>query len=368
MTSFRSSIFSFDTLKVSSWRVPTGGLAALALVVGCELFLHLASPWLPQPVLWGSNEVSAKVEQVKRIAAEGRAPVDLLILGPSHASVGLSPREMGARGEAGPNIYNGALNGRTYPALEFVYNHVYEPLLRPRALVLAASPLVLNAHNKWMERNSEQLFRSPYPSALASTGPMRLWRGFLVDHVNLYRYRHRQAGLNEGRIDARRRLDEYGFSGAAAAVYTPSPSGLPARHPYRQIMHAYDFSGPSVDAFVRLLERARETGVPVAVVNMPFRPAMLNISPTGEADYQRYLAAMARLRERFRFTWLDYQERLPFLDVEFRDVDHLNATGVQKLSRHLVRDLAPVRPLQSGQPAPGPRRDVKPAQFDRGAR
>jgi hypothetical protein len=348
MTSSRSSIFSFDTLRLASttpsckhdgWRLPKGAIGAVAIVIACEAFLHVASPWLPDPVLWGSNEVSAKVEQVRRMAAEHRPQADVLILGPSHASVGLSPRDMGAA----LRVYNGALNGRTYPALEFVFEEIYEPLLKPRALVLAVSPLVLNAHNKWMERNSEQLFEAPYPSALRASGPVGIWRRFLVDHVALYRYRHRQRGLRDGRVDGRRYLDEFGYTQpGATGTYRPSPTGLPADHPYRRIMYAYDFSGPSVDAFIRLLERARADGIPVAVVNMPFRSEMLAVSSTGKADYDRYLVEMRRVREQFGFTWLDYQADVTFDDAEFRDVDHLNAVGTQKLSRRLATDLVHV--------------------------
>jgi hypothetical protein len=349
MSAFLSSIFSSDTIRGVSWRVPRGAVGAVAIVAACELCLHLSSRWLPDPVLWGSKEVSAKVEQVRRKAAAGAAPVDVLILGPSHASVGLSPREMTATGADAVSIYNGALNGRTYPALEFVFRHVYRPLLQPRALVLAVSPIVLNAHNKWMERNSEQLFDSAYPAALASHGPMRPWRLFLVDHVNLYRYRHTQAGLRDGRIDARRRLDEFGFVGAAAGVYRDTPEGLPRDHPYRQIMHGFDFSGPSVDAFVRLLAWGREANVPIAVVNMPFRGALLRISPSGAADYARYLAAMTDLQRTFGFQWFDYAAAVRLEDADFRDVDHLNAAGVVKVSRRLGQDLAsltaPQRPV-----------------------
>jgi hypothetical protein len=193
-----------------------------------------------------------------------------------------------------------------------------------------------------MERNSAQLFAAPYPTVLQTSGPLRPWRQFLVDHVGLYRYRHRQAGLREGRIDARRRLDEYGFVGAAAGVYRPTPEGLPHSHPYRRIMHAYDFSGPSVEAFVRLLAWGREAGVPVVVVNMPFRPALLQISPRGREDYDRYMRAIAALRQEFGFGWLDYESGLTLADADFRDVDHLNAAGVTKVSRQIGHDLGVV--------------------------
>jgi hypothetical protein len=342
-------MFSLETLRLDGWRVPKGAIGALALVMSCELFLHVASPWLPDPVLWGSGEVSAKVAQAQRIGSAPRRPVDVLILGPSHASVGLSPAEIEAGVNGSLGVYNGALNGRTYPALEFVFDQVYEPMLRPRALVLAVSPLVLNAHNLWMERNSEQLFGAAYPSALRATGLASIWQRLLVDHVYLYRYRHTQAGLRDGRIDGRRRLDAHGFAQpAATGTYQPQPEGLPPDHPYRRIMHAYDFSGPSVDAFIRLLQHAREARLPVVVVNMPFRSEMLEISPTGAADYARYLEAMDHLRHEFSFSWLDYQAQLSFEDGEFRDVDHLNEAGARRLSRQLAVDLLGVLPRPGG--------------------
>jgi hypothetical protein len=351
-------MFSLETLRLDGWRVPKGAIGALAIVLGCELFLHVASPWLPDPVLWGSGEVSAKVAQAQRIGRAARAPIDVLILGPSHASVGLSPAEIEAAANKSFGVYNGALNGRTYPALEFVYEHVYEPMLRPRAIVLAVSPLVLNAHNLWMERNSEQLFGAAYPSALRATGVASIWQRFLVDHVYLYRYRHTQAGLRDGRIDRRRRLDAHGFAQpAASGTYQRRADGLPADHPYRRIMYAYDFSGPSVEAFIRLLKRAREARLPVVVVNMPFRAEMLEISPTGDEDYRRYLEAMEGLRHEYGFSWLDYQTRVPFDDADFRDVDHLNEAGTRRLSRQLASDLLAVlpRPAAVVTAAPGGR-------------
>jgi hypothetical protein len=66
---------------------------------------------------------------------------------------------------------------------------------------------------------------------------------------------------------------------------------------------------------------------------------MLEISADGREHYGEYLEAMERLQRRFGFTWLDYQSELSFVDAEFRDIDHLNAAGVRKLSRRLHQDL-----------------------------
>ena len=338
MARFRSSIFSFDTVDARGWRLPKGAIGAIAIVLACEVLLHVAAPRLPAPVLWGSTEVSAKVAQVERMAREHQAPVDVLVLGPSHASVGVSPADMVRSHASGLRVYNGALNGRTYPALEFVYQEVYEPLLRPQTLVITVSPLVLNGHNQWMERNSQQLFESVYPYALRANGLDGVWRRFLVNHVYLYRYRVRQRGLEEGWVSRRRKLDQFGWA-PSPGVYSPSPGGLPAAHPYRSIMHAYDFSGPSVDAFVRMLDQARTNHKRVVVVNMPFRREMLQISATGTNDYDTYLERMRELQSRFGFVWFDYQNSIPFGDGEFRDVDHLNPLGARKLSERLAEDL-----------------------------
>ena len=125
MEESRSSTFSFDTLRIGRFRFPRAAATALAVIVCCEGLLHLCQDVLPDAVVWGQGSCSAKVALVEERAKNGAGEVDALILGPSHAAVGISPSEM-AR-EAVPcqlRAFNGALNGRTYTALELLLKEV----------------------------------------------------------------------------------------------------------------------------------------------------------------------------------------------------------------------------------------------------
>ena len=341
MAKSHSSIFSFDTLNIHGFRIPRAALVAAGAVLCCELLLHIFQSFLPEPVVWGSGEASVKVAQVRRLAGNLTEPLDLLILGPSHASVGISPAAMlSSVDHPRFTIYNGSLNGRTYPVLEFLLREVYQPLLKPRMLVLSASPVIFNLHNSWMERNSREFFSAPMPRACRSTGIEHLWRTFLVEDLFLYRYRRRQADLSEGFLNGRRIVDRYGYH-AVDGRYDDEQRRLllASTHPYHNIMRHFEFGGPSVAAFIDILKWSRRIDIPVVVVNMPFRTDLLTISPTGQDDYAEYLRRMLMLRDTYGFRWLDYQQSMSLDDDDFRDVDHLNVPGAVLLSRHLSLDL-----------------------------
>ena len=61
MGTSRSSIFSFDTLSFATARVPKGAIFAVCLLIALEAGLHMVAARLPDPVLWGQGEVSAKI-------------------------------------------------------------------------------------------------------------------------------------------------------------------------------------------------------------------------------------------------------------------------------------------------------------------
>jgi hypothetical protein len=342
MVRFLLSIFSFDTVEYTSLRIPRGLIGALLILLSMEGILHLYEDKLPHPVLWGNTETSAKMLQAESWLDKHDNFVDVLILGPSHARFGISPKAVNtATRRLNLTVYNGALNGRTYPVLEFVLKKVYAPALRPRILVLAVNPLVFNRYNVWMERNTLEFFQAPMPRALSAEGIERAWRVFLNSNVNLYRYRERQEGLREGRLDSGAVLDEYGYSSIEGLYDEQARARLQSpEHPYQTIMRDFQFGGPSKDAFVRILQYALNQETPVAVVNMPFRKNLLSISSTGRRDYHVFLKEMSVLQLKYGFLWLDYQASLSLTNDDFRDVDHLNAQGAIKLSAELGKDLA----------------------------
>lgn len=349
METSRSSISSSKALDLSGASWPWATTIALAVLLAIEASLHAFSARLPSPVLWGEGEGSVKIAQAGKIAASRPAAerLDVLILGPSHASIGISPAAMrDALPDPDPTIYNGAINGRMYAVIEFVYEHVYKPRLDPRTLVLTASPLIMSESNVAMERNTIEFMEAPMPYMLQTRGVERLWREFLVKDVALYRYRKRQSKLAEGFFDGQRVVDADGwhplhgtFDEAAQQRYMKSP------HPYHEVIERFRFGGPSVDAFLRIVREARAEGRGVVVVNPPFCPQLLDAVPSGRANYATYLERMSALQRELGFTWLDYQQSLPLPPTDFNDVDHLNATGAAKLSARLATDLRPLLQL-----------------------
>ena len=312
------------------------------LVGVSELALHVLEERLPQPVLWGAGESSAKIAQVTDLARKGFTAVDVLILGPSHASVGISPLVMIKAPEFGWSVYNGGVNGRTYSVIEFTLAHVYAPLLKPRMLVLTASPIIFTRSNTRMERNSDEFFDAPMPRALRAQGWEGVFRRFLAERFFLYRYRKLQAGLEKGYVGHKQVIDSWGYGGKPGVYTQAQRSELQAQHPYREVIANFAFGGPSLESFVRIVEGSNRLRVPVVVVNMPFREDLFLLASHAREDYRTYLEEMARLAARHGFSWLDYQESLPLGDDDFRDVDHLNLSGAGKLSLRLASDLKPL--------------------------
>lgn len=338
MASKRSFIFSFDCLSLEGARVPKALVLAVLAVGSAELALHALEDRLPDPVLWGGGEVSTKVAQVE--AWEGES-VDVLLLGPSHASIGLTPAAMRKeQGFSDLSVYNGGLNGRTFTVIDFVSRHVYEPEFRPKVAVVTASPVVLNGNNMWMERNSSEFFTAPIPAALSSRGVRKRWGLFLTKHVNLYKYRRRGEGLAKGFVGGKKVLDRFGYHAVEGEYDFDRRRELAAAvHPYQSIMSSHSFDGVSVDAFRVLIQRLRDRGTEVVVVNMPFRQELLEISVRGAEEYDDYLKAVENSTIEVGAYWWDYQNGLELTDMDFRDVDHLNVTGAEKVSRRLAQDL-----------------------------
>jgi hypothetical protein len=347
MAIFRSSIFSFDTFAFQRMRVPKGALLALGIVVLCEVGLHVFADRLPDPVLWGAGEASAKVAQAEALGAAATGGIDVLILGPSHASVGISPHAiLDAADDADLSVYNGGINGRDYPVLQFIFEQVYLPSLRPKVIVLTASSIIFNLEHSMVAGNTLEFFEAPMPKALSADGLAGRWRRFLVNHVYLYRYRKRERGLVLGLVGGKRLLDDLGYHELNGEFDEEQRERLFAStHGYRGVWEDYEFGGMSADAFVSIIARAEDHGIKVVVVNMPFRPELLELPPgDGEAGYREYLKAMEELRGDYKFHWLDYQARMELSDADFRDVDHLNSVGTTKLSARLAEDIRLLEP------------------------
>lgn len=330
-------------LDLRDARWPWAATWALLLVVLVEIGLHVFRQELPEPVLWGAGESGIKAAQASRIAASGG--VDWLVLGASHGSLGISPNALlkqPALNTCGPRVYNGALNGRTFSVGEFLLREHYLPLLRPQRLILAVHPLIVNANNAWMERNTAEFFAAPEPRSRLRRGLLGAWTRFLVGNVYLYRYRTWEPDLDLGFRNGKQVVDEWGYHPSRGQFDAAMRAKLAAaNHPYQTIMARYETGGPSYEGLVAILELANAENLPVAVLNMPSRPEFFAIGTDGATDYAAYLGSMERLRTRYGFTWIDAQRDLQTLtDADFRDVDHLNVQGAEKLAGFVAPQLA----------------------------
>lgn len=337
----RSSIFNFDTLVPGALRFPKAALLALVIVGGAEATLHMLADRLPEPVLWGAGEASSKIAQAEALGPANPQGIDVLILGPSHASVGISPEVLiEACGKAGMTAYNGGINGRDYPVVEFVFEHVYEPQLQPRTVVITANPICFNRNAPLLAHNNQEFFDAPAPRALISSGIEGWWRGVLAHDFALFYYRTRARGLSEGCVGGKQVLDPFGYHAVSGTFDEKRKAELRSPgHPYAKVWKNYAFGGASAEAFEKLITDAQSAGAKVLVVNMPFRPELLALDATAEKSYAAYLEAIRALRERLAFDWLDLEETLPLTDGDFRDVDHLNETGAAKATRAIAQYL-----------------------------
>jgi hypothetical protein len=200
---------------------------------------------------------------------------------------------------------------------------------------------MFNDNVRLLEHNTEEFFEAPMPTALSATGIDRLWRMFLVNDLYLFRYRRRERGLSLGFVSGKRVLDKFGYHRVDGVFDEAQRERLRSpSHGYRKLWLDYVFGGPSVKSFEAILADAGSRGIRCVVVNMPFRPELLELPGDGRQAYAVYVENMLRLRDQYGFAWLDYEESLVLDDADFRDVDHLNGAGAGKLSARLGRDIS----------------------------
>ena len=336
-----SSIFSFETLRGVRPGRFAGAIAAAAALLGCEASLRLFQARLPQPRLWGEGESSTKVAQFERFAPRPGGRIDGLILGPSHASMCISPAAM--RGEWGTNtvVYNAGINGRDYPVVEFLFRHAFLKRARPSFVVITISPICFNRNYSPIAGNTAEFFASPAPGGIEGTGVVGLIERWMVSNVHLYRYRWRGPRLSDGFVGGKPVLDEFGFHGAAGAYSDAVRMALlDSDHPYYPVWQNYEFGGAAVEALRLLIREAQAAGARVVLVDTPFLPPLLELPGEPRAAIAQYDAEISRIAEANGVVRLNYRESSVYEMTDFRDTDHLNKRGAAKLSRILAADLA----------------------------
>lgn len=332
----RSSIFSFETLRLQRPYVGAGLVTALLLLAGAEVGMRAAGSRLGQPRLWGEGETSSKAAVFERYVRE-RGGVDLLILGPSHASAGIDAAALADcltdPGGAAPRAFNAGLMGRDYDVSAFMLRHEWLRLAKPRGVLITVSPICFNAMENPLRHNTEEFLLSPMPQTQQGRWLRRGWLRLLVKHSYLYRMRWREVGLDQGFSDGRRLIDAAGWHALHGAFDADERSKLlAAGHPYREVWRDYIFGGESLESLADMVADAKAAGAAVALLEMPFREALFELPHDGRTAYSEYRRRMGEWARSRGVPWLDMQSNLLLSDADFKDADHLNAAGAQRLS------------------------------------
>lgn len=340
---FRSSIFSFETLRLQRPYVGAGMVTALLLLAGAEVGLRAAGSRLGQPRLWGEGETSSKAAVFERYVRE-RGGVDLLILGPSHASAGIDAATLAdclaVPGGAAPRTFNAGLMGRDYDVSAFMLRHEWLRLAKPSGVLITVSPICFNAVENPLRHNTEEFLLSPMPQTQQGRWLRRSWLRLLANHSYLYRMRWREVGLDQGFVDGRRLIDAAGWHALHGEFDAEERSKLlAAGHPYREVWREYAFGGESLEALADMVADARAGGAAVALVEMPFRESLFELPHEGRSAYAEYRRRMEEWARSRGVPWLDMQSSLSLSDVDFKDADHLNAAGAQRLSCAVAEEL-----------------------------
>jgi hypothetical protein len=313
----RSSIFSFETLRLSGPRPANFARALLVAVVSViaaeEVARVVVKPYGRYPDYWDTASAQ-KFEPYRRAVERGAAP-GIVIVGDSTAARDLDPRVIGQM--AGTDGYSLAWPGAFALALRDCVLPMLAEGSRPPGTVIAAfSP------GAFVDDPQSIQLEAPLRSSVACRTLRGDWHPTTMLALTRLKWvwdSARGAGLY---VD--KRIDEAGFMPLEGMIPTPAVRESAVRPVWRPIMRE------RFDALRALARLAGAQRFRLIIVVPPMeRPGPY------DADY---LAALQTLpADTVRV--LDYRQP-PFLAPDdFYDAMHLNRQGAEKLSRRLAEDL-----------------------------
>jgi hypothetical protein len=325
---FRSSIFSFDTLRAGT--VPAGWLASVSLAVVLVIAAELVARMLLAPLggfAWAywSDEAAVKYESYRRMAAAGAAP-DVVVIGDSTAARDFDPVQF-ERAAGGLSAYNLGWPGNFALAL---YESVAPLFIEsgsddPRIVVL------MQAYVSYTQRPVVQRFERPILNSWVVRN--RQDPTALDQRIALLRL-----------YPAARKLKRYWLDGDASFLNAVPKNGgfMPkggSGGPELGSADGQDATTGAVDVFDP--ERratldgwaaiAKARGFDLLVIVPPWRERP---APAGLPEHVAWLRDRAADHD---VAVLDLSGLPVISDREFRDAGHLSPDGAGKLSRLLGR-------------------------------
>lgn len=337
----RSSIFSFDTLRLAR-RDVVRGLGFGTMVV---LFITLTSAALEavEPVDlhggWGQFQLERGRERVQAYVKK-HGHVDVMLFGNSvFRAVDVAIIERAWTG-VGLVAYNASIGGSRPEGQAFVLEHVFLPLVTPRVLIYEIGPRDLLDPKK-VKRRKQEVFQSVRARALLADTLSERVESALEERLYVFAARRElRRGLTHG-IEAREAKDigENGVGEDRPARLLKQLAGKTAfgdiEYRNRYAPYRVDKRGAQQD--VRdVIAIAKRAGIEVILLNMPISPACFSLFDDPMQDYALYLNTLRGIVADTGVAFFDMHTDLGLPNADFANADHPAKAGNDKIARYIA--------------------------------
>ncbi len=322
--------------------------ATLAILLVGEGAARAASPYLPEPIVYGDETTQAKVAQLDQL---GPGCTDVVLAGNSMGRDAFDPSAFTTADPEHRRAYNASLDAASPALLRRWLDEEVVPRAHPATVVLTLASLDLNARAA-----ATVSARAAYDDAPATgTGALGRLGAWVESHSTLVRYR---AELR----DPTALGDAIGQLRAGAPLPRLSADGIPGliggsgqglsrlRLHYRhdattksftrdQLLAGYTIDPAQVADEKALIADLQAAGTTVALVVLPVTADYVALHPRGQADFDAFLAATRQIAADTGAPLIDlHGERGD--EQRFADTHHLNADGQAWFTTTLPARLA----------------------------
>lgn len=344
----RSSIFSFDTLRLETFDrriVLRAVLCALVVMAACEVALRSVEGKIRHfDIAAYPFEHGDRMFYLRDIVRTSKQPPRMLVIGDSTVETGFSPRAFSqAGGTTAVNVGTGVNNTER---LRGALKEITGPIgYRPERIVVGWSYIVFHGKDPATPAASARM--NEYSGVRRISG-----RAMLLDHLAVWRYRDfGRAMLERGGplLLPRAELQMHGGWTIFPRPFNSHPQE--DRDAFvklvKEAIDVYEIT-PEIRANVEETFAALEaTGLPVTFVLTPINPDLREYDPRIEGILEQLRREILPMATKHHISVVD-ATRLDFLIPDhFMDLMHLNQEGAEIFSRWLATQPEIIQPPPS---------------------
>lgn len=328
--------------QLSKRRWQLAALATVATLLTAEIGAAALEPRLPEPMVWPSTQVAAKVAQMDELAKNG-SKVNVVFLGSSVVEQGINPLSFNSAGDL--LAYNAALNGASPQSLELWAKEVVFPRLDPQVVVIGLTSRDLNDGGLSQQQFFTHLQTSDGFRRLSRPQGFARWLEAAAETSAFWRIRSllRQPGSTLIDLLGRGKSNRPGPGPFGAESPTTGATTYNASTNWRRFWtnrHFNDFSlgGQELEALKRLVQDSLDQGREVVVVEMPIHDDYLDVQPNGEAAVNQFQALVEKTLSGSSAELINLTHG--FGATDFRDPAHLTPDAAGRLGVSLAARVA----------------------------